>query len=371
LPIYAKGRPPATVEERRRSLLGLAYAPIVIDELLSKLPDVEAGLLGLQIFDSALGKPEGVPLFSAGERSAISGPNRHHFMTLQALSLPGRTLTLSVSSTSQFEASFGRSTPALLRVSGALISVMLALLLYQQTNGRRRAEQLAQDMTVDLTRLAQVVKHTANAVLIGDREGRITWINEGFSRMTGYSAAEAIGKTAGELVGSGKADAKTLEILAETVANGTSCRVEILNRAKGGREYWTEIELQPQRDAKGAVIGFMEVGTDITQRRQVEAEAIRHWELLRGSIDALDEAFVLYDPQGRLVLCNEKYKQVYQNVAHLMVPGARFLDIIRAGAEMGQYATAVGRIDAWVTERLAAHLSGNSDLIQRHTNGRT
>jgi PAS domain S-box-containing protein len=245
------------------------------------------------------------------------------------------------------------------------------LLLYQQTNGRRRAEQLAQDMTVDLTRLAQVVKHTANAVLIGDREGRITWINEGFSRMTGYSAAEAIGKTAGELVGSGKADAKTLEILAETVANGTSCRVEILNRAKGGREYWTEIELQPQRDAKGAVIGFMEVGTDITQRRQVEAEAIRHWELLRGSIDALDEAFVLYDPQGRLVLCNEKYKQVYQNVAHLMVPGARFLDIIRAGAEMGQYATAVGRIDAWVTERLAAHLSGNSDLIQRHTNGRT
>jgi PAS domain S-box-containing protein len=90
---------------------------------------------------------------------------------------------------------------------------------------------------VDLNRMAQIVKLTSSAVLITEPQGRITWINEGFSRMTGYSASKAIGKTAGELLGSGKADPKTLITLADSVANGTSCRVEILNRPKDGREY--------------------------------------------------------------------------------------------------------------------------------------
>lgn len=130
--------------------------------------------------------------------------------------------------------------------------------------------------------------------------------------MTGYSAVEALGKTAGELLGSGKADALTLQTLADAIAQGSSCRVEILNRAKEGHEYWADIDLQPQRDATGALVGFMEIGIDITKRRLSEAQATRNWQLLRGSIEALDEAFVLYDPQDRLVLCNERYKQVYK-----------------------------------------------------------
>ncbi len=106
-------------------------------------------------------------------------------------------------------------------------------------------------------------------------------------------------------------------------------------------------------------------------RRLAETEVQRVHDLLRDSIDALDEAFVVYDPQDRLVLCNDKYREAYSEVAHLMVPGAQFEDIIRGGAELGQYVAAIGRVDEWVAERLAIHLAANTTVIQKHSNGRT
>ncbi len=117
--------------------------------------------------------------------------------------------------------------------------------------------------------------------------------------------------------------------------------------------------------------GFVTTYADITERKRIEAENQRSAQLLRGAIESIDEAFVLYDADDRLVFCNEKYRQIYDNIAHLMVPGVQFETLLRVGAEGGQYSDAIGRVDEWMAERLAAHRASNSTLIQRHTNGRT
>ncbi|MBB4844480.1 PAS domain S-box-containing protein [Paucibacter oligotrophus] len=116
--------------------------------------------------------------------------------------------------------------------------------------------------------------------------------------------------------------------------------------------------------------GFVTTYTDIGVRKRAEAEVRRAEALLRGSIDAVNEAFVLFDPQDRLVFCNEKYRQVYAISADLIVPGARFEDIIRVGASRGQFDEAVGREEAWVQERLQAHQRGETQLVQKLGNGR-
>jgi len=78
-----------------------------------------------------------------------------------------------------------------------------------------------------------------------------------------------------------------------------------------------------------------------------------------------------------MILCSSacksrsQYREVYCEVAHLMVPGAQFQDLIRAGAELGQYAAAIGRVNEWVAERMAIHLAANTTVIQKHSNGRT
>ncbi|MDZ4396533.1 CHASE domain-containing protein [Hydrogenophaga sp.] len=110
---------------------------------------------------------------------------------------------------------------------------------------------------------------------------------------------------------------------------------------------------------------------DVSVRKQAQENTARSEALLRGAIDAVDEAFVLYDPDDRLVFCNEKYREVYPRVAHLMVPGVPFKDLVRAGAELGDYAAAIGRVDEWVAERVAAHRSGSAELVQQLVNGRT
>ncbi len=92
--------------------------------------------------------------------------------------------------------------------------------------------------------------------------------------------------------------------------------------------------------------------------------------MLKSSIETIGEAFVIYDQEDRLAYCNERYREYYRASADLLVPGRRFEDIIRTGAERGQYAQAKGRVDAWVAERIAAHRSGRSDLIQRLDDGR-
>ena len=261
--------------------------------------------------------------------------------------------------------------PWILFGGGVLLSALLVILLLQQARHRRQAEALAKQMSADLRRLAQVAEYTSNAVSITDTQGCITWINNGFTRITGYSLAQALGQTSMVLLESGKTQEAELAILKQALATGTGCRVELCHRAKDGHLYWTDTEIQPQYDDQGQHSGFMEIGSDISLRKHAQTQAQHSIQLLRGSIDVIDEAFVLYDPDDRLVLCNEKYRQLYSMSADVIVPGASFEHIVRTGAQRGQYPEAIGRVDAWVAERMQAHRSGTASLVQRLGTGRT
>ena len=99
-----------------------------------------------------------------------------------------------------------------------------------------------------------------------------------------------------------------------------------------------------------------------------EAEAAE--AQLLSAISAIDEGFVYFDADDRLVIFNEIYCQYYPKSRDLIVPGARFEDMIRTGAERGEYAAAEGRIEEWVAERMEFHLAGDSVIEQKLTNGR-
>ena len=93
----------------------------------------------------------------------------------------------------------------------------------------------------------------------------------------------------------------------------------------------------------------------INERRRVEARTQRAEGELRAAegraraaeaclldaIDSLNEGFVLFDPDDRLVLCNRKYRDLYAISADLLQTGARFEEIIREGAKRGQYVEAM------------------------------
>jgi signal transduction histidine kinase len=73
------------------------------------------------------------------------------------------------------------------------------------------------------------------------------------------------------------------------------------------------------------------------------------------AIEGIPEGFVLFDAEDRLILHNEKYREMRPEVADLIVPGAHFEDLIRSAAERGSYPDVKLRVEDWVADRMERH----------------
>src|SRR6478609_2406769 len=98
-----------------------------------------------------------------------------------------------------------------------------------------------------------------------------------------------------------------------------------------------------------------EIGEIVRNRAEAEAaiaEARKSDERLREAIDLLPQGIVFLDAEGRYILWNKKYAEIYSRSSDLFERGARLEDAIRIGVERGDYPEAIGREEQWITERL-------------------
>jgi PAS domain S-box-containing protein len=292
LPVYREGSNPQTPQQRRKALMGLLYAPIVASELLGSVTTATESLVDCELFDGPVAQADKLIFDADGQLSLQNAQRRgarlRKFSDERVLNVGSRVLTLRTSSSSQFEAAQDRSSLTLIGVGGTLVSLLMAVSVWLLAVGRQRAQDLAEAMTAELERMAQVVQHTNNAVTIMDRDMRIQWVNQGFTRITGYALAEATGKTPGELLASGQSDPEAVRALLDGARQGIACRVQILNRAQDGHTFWADTEIQPMRDPDGALVGFMEIGTDISAQKDAQHRleaALRDSRALRETVD--------------------------------------------------------------------------------------
>ncbi len=150
---------------------------------------------------------------------------------------------------------------------------------------------------------------------------------------------------------------------------------------KTGRATHWRISGKPFFDTEGRYRGYRGTATDetvhIQQRvqaeqalRESEARAARTRAQLFDAIESLTEAFVLYDSEDRQVVCNQKYRESYPLVAHLLVPGVTFEEQIRAGAKAGEITESIGREEEWVAERMESHRDPTGPHEQELNDGR-
>src|SRR5664279_4599948 len=98
-----------------------------------------------------------------------------------------------------------------------------------------------------------------------------------------------------------------------------------------------------------------EISEIVRTRAEAEAaiaEARKSHERLREAIDILPQGIVFLDAEGRYILWNKKYAEIYNRSSDLFAPGARLQDTIRVGVERGDYPEAIGREEEWIAERL-------------------
>ena len=102
------------------------------------------------------------------------------------------------------------------------------------------------------------------------------------------------------------------------------------------------------------------------------SEEIRHKSenMLMTAIEAIDEAFALFDADDHLVLCNQRYRDLYPSCQDVVVIGASFTSIMNAIARRGLIKAAIGREEEWLAECLEQHQAGVSTQIERLMDGR-
>ncbi len=111
----------------------------------------------------------------------------------------------------------------------------------------------------------------------------LIYVNEGFERLTGFTAAEALGRNCKFLQGQ-DADAGTVAEIRRALEEGRDCTVEILNRRKDGTPFWNRLSITPVRDDHGTVTHFIGVQSDVTARRRAEEALRRANEQMRSDL---------------------------------------------------------------------------------------
>jgi signal transduction histidine kinase len=99
-------------------------------------------------------------------------------------------------------------------------------------------------------------------------------------------------------------------------------------------------------------------------------ESVRIRDMLADAIGCVSEGFVLFDAEGRLVLCNERYRAAYPLLADLLKPGVRFADILRIAVERGAAGGPLDDPTGWIAERLNRHIVNEQPTDHQLAGGR-
>ena len=166
---------------------------------------------------------------------------------------------------------------AQLRVMGLLAVGLLVLLGLGTLNAVLRA-QIAERQQIEesLRLLGSAIEQSKESILITDAQldlpgPRIVFVNPAFTQMTGYTAAEAIGKTPRILQGP-RTDKTVRQQLRQTLARGEPFHAEAINYRQDRTEFPIEWDIAPIRNARGTITHFVSIQRDMTGRKRLEEQ---------------------------------------------------------------------------------------------------
>lgn len=167
-------------------------------------------------------------------------------------------------------------------------------LLSQELALRAQAEEAQR-------KLSMAIEQSPASVFITDNAANIEYVNAKFTEVTGYTAAEVLGKNP-RMFQSGRTAPAVYQEMWEVLTQGKIWKGELLNRRKNGSVYWDDTQIAPIRDPSGAhITHYVAVKVDITQSKQAQEDLLA----LRAETQARESRQRMRD----MVIHNEKIRE--------------------------------------------------------------
>ncbi len=304
VPVYRKGMPTETVEQRRAAIHGWVYSPYRMNDLMhgtiGDFNPEKTKQLHLQIFDGDQPSPQSLLYQSFPEENQKSGEQISNLSPVRFLQIPidfnGKHWTLRFRQTDGGFFTLAYIGVWLTLVCGISITLLLFALIRTLLNTRVEAQRIAENLTGELLEnqamLQQILDTVPHAIFWKDKAGVYLGCNLIFPSVAGLVGTEqVIGKTDFDMPWSRKDAEVYREDDVQVVASGIPKRniVEQLQQVDGAR-LWISTTKLPLLNAQGEVQGVLGVFEDITNRKRLEDELFTyHVDLEKKVLDRTRE----------------------------------------------------------------------------------
>ena len=234
---------------------------------------------------------------------------------------------------------------------------------------RRSLADLAASETALRQSIAEnrLILDTTDEGLFGvDRQGRIRFINPAAAQMLGVAPEALAGCHHHPAILDDADDCPICRTLSQQqrqqIEHGRFTR----HGETEAQAFAVEYSVVPRPDSEGAVVSFR----DISARLAAEARLERIRQRLTDAVEALDDAFALFDADDRLILYNLRFTEFFPLAGGHGPLGLSFAEFIREVAAHGLYAPPPAELADWLEERLNAHRQAHGSLEIACSDGR-
>ena len=214
-----------------------------------------------------------------------------------------------------------------------------------------KARQFSQERDLLAAALAQAPDYA----YVKDRHGRFAAGNNAVARLHGFSAPDQmIGMTDFDIDTPERAKVLFERERAILVTGEPLLDFEEQLADASGTERWYSTTKVPLHDQTGQVIGLAGVTRDVTAEKQLQQELTHSRDTLSYALAEMSDGLAMFDSSGRLVFCNEQYRECFPLTGKLRQPGALLHDILHAVVESGEQLTAPKKsAENWIAEIVA------------------
>jgi diguanylate cyclase (GGDEF)-like protein/PAS domain S-box-containing protein len=300
-PVYLRGAPVDTEALRQRAVVGETAVVFRVDHLIHTLLN-RSGLLNtpgmainiyvaksaqqsqLAFRDGAAARPVPAGLLPGWLLYDHAPPKSASFSVAGApwyMEVAQAPLPFWATPSASLYALLGGLLSTLLAAAAVVSLVSRKSVIERATSTLRNDNvRLAEDLALRLRtekslRLREkVIEVSSNAIIICSAEGpdyAIEYVNPAFEAITGYSAAEVLGKSLRSLQGASQ-DHQNIEEISAALREKREGHAVLRNYRKDGTGYWNDLYIAPVRDDAGEIINFVVAQYDISAVMRYEAE---------------------------------------------------------------------------------------------------